>query len=250
MKIPYASDSYSTFDGRSFESMGIVIERVHDDLPSVSEETESRVGSDGNRILSLSLAPKEITLECRAFEGRWQDFEELKDALASWLLTNDERTLTLRTHPGQRYKAHYSSFTEGERKGGTGIGGFEITFVASDPIRYGESRALVVKSGGSGNLTIAGTREADMVITASAATRDSSGMWGMTVDGKQMVVPIPSSGQKSVRIDCVTQTVTVAGQPGMLTLSSLWPKFTPGTHKVTMTKGTGAATFSWVQRYA
>lgn len=250
MKIPYARDSYSTFDGRSFESMGIVIERVHDDLPSVSEETESRVGADGNRILNLSLAPKEITLECRAFEGRWQDFEELKDALASWLLTNDERTLTLRTHPGQRYKAHYSSFTEGERKGGTGIGGFEITFVASDPIRYGESRALVVKSGGSGTLTIAGTRNADMVITTNAASRDSNGVWGMTVDGKRMLVPISSSGQKPVRIDCVSHTVTVAGQSAMLTLQSDWPRFNPGSHRVTMTNGTGAATFSWVQRYA
>ena len=52
----------SYFDGRSFESMGIVVERVHDDLAEMREDMEAKPGRHGSNVNGLTLGPKSILL--------------------------------------------------------------------------------------------------------------------------------------------------------------------------------------------
>ena len=232
------------FDGTSFESMGIVVERVHDDLPEMREEMEANPGAHGSRVNSLTLAPRTITLECRAFGEKWSDFDALKDALAAWLVTTDDRRLALRNHPGQHYLAHYQSIAEGDRRGGTGIGGFEVTFTASDPIRYGESRAYVLKPGSYQTFEVGGTERCDMSVTV----RGTSGTTLTLNAGSQTLkVQLPSSSQHTVSLDCTTHVVRVDGKVSGVTLDSDWPDLSPGRWRVMVSSGT--ATFSWTQRY-
>ena len=230
------------FDGTAFEDLGIVVERVHDDLPEMREELEAKPGSHGSYVNSLTLGPRIITLECRALMQRWEDFDSLKDRLAEWLITGDERKLVLRNHPDQHYMAHYSSFTEGDRVGGTGVGGFEVTFTASDPIRYGEERAYVLKS--SGSFEVGGTEPPDMRISVRGAAGGSG--WTLHANDVDLSV-LTKSGESSIDIDCKTRTVMVGSTEYGVTLASDWPDFAPGTWRVGSTSGT--VTFSWTQRY-
>lgn len=238
------------FDGRSFEDLGIVVERVHDPLPDMREDMEANPGRHGSRVNGLTLGPREITLECRYLGDRWADFDALMDDVAAWLVTGDDRPLVLRTHPSQRYLAHYKSMVEGDRVGGTGIGGFEVTFTASDPIRYGEERAYVVKGSGTGVFDVGGTERPDMLVSVSKAKRSLSTLaWGMSVNGKDVRVPLPNSSFHSIELDCLNKVVRVDGSLSGLTLDCDWPDFEPGRWRCSVTEGSGTVTFSWKQRY-
>ena len=237
----------SYFDGRSFESMGIVVERVHDDLAEMREDMEAKPGRHGSNVNGLTLGPKSILLECRYMGGGWADFDAMKDALAEWLVTSDDRKLVLRNHPDQYYMAHYQSYSEGDRIGGTGIGAFELTFTASDPVRYGEERACVLSGSSEAHVTIGGTERADMTIEVRNAT-GSSGAWGMTIGSAALRVPL-ESGSHTIVLDCTTHAVTVDGNVSGLTLDSTWPDLSPGKVPCRISQGGGTATLSWTQRY-
>jgi len=240
----------SYFDGESFESHGVVVERIHDDLPAMREEMEPRPGRHGSKVNSLTLDAREITLECRFLGDRWSDFESMKEDLAAWLVTDSDRPLRLRNHPDQHYMAHYSSFTEGDRLGSTGIGGFELAFTASDPIRYGEYRGYVLTGSDWKTIEIGGTERADMIITINNARRSSGGnAVEISLLDAWLTVPIEDGGSHTVRIDCRDRTVTVDNRLTGVTLGSVWPTFEPGKVKVRMSQGTGTATLSWIQRY-
>lgn len=239
----------TTFNGKSFEDMGIVVEMVHDPMPEMREDMEEKVGQDGSYLRGLTMGPREITLECRAFEDRWSDFDSLMADIAGWLVTEGDRKMVLRSHPDHYYMAHYVSASEGERQGGTGIGGFELTFRASDPARYGERRSMVIPSGGTKFIMVGGTHGADVRISTSAARGDGSMLWGVRIDGSEIRVPASRTSNGTIVISSVDHTVTINGSPSMLTLDSDWPELQPGRHKIVQAFGTGAATISWVQRY-
>ena len=234
------------FDGTSFESMGIVVERVHDELPEMRAEMQEYPGRHGSHVSSLTLAPREIRLECRVLEDTWDDYDALMDELAGWLVTKDERPLILRNHPDQRYLAHYSSFSEGERVGGTGIGGFELTFTASDPLRYGEDRVHVVSGSTAQTFDVGGTDTPDMRIVVANA-RPSDGVLTLTINDTDLSVAI--TGTSRIELDCVSHRVLVNNNASGVTLDSVWPDFAPGRWTVKIKAGTGTATLSWTQRY-
>lgn len=236
----------SYFDGVAFEDMGIVVERIHDDLPEMRDGLEQLVGHHGSRPTSLTLAPREITLECRALRDGWSDFDALKDAMAPWLVTGDERSLALRNHPGQRYMAHYSSLTEGDRIGGTGIGGFELSFVASDPVRYGESMSRVASR--SASFDVGGTHAADVRIEVRNA-RGDGGTFALSMNGVTVAVPLGGGSAHAVSLDLVSRTCRVDGGASGITLDSRWPVVTPGRWVAEVARGSGTATISWTQRY-
>lgn len=236
------------FDGRSFESLDIVVERVHDDPAEMREEMTQKPWKHGSFVNGLSLNTKEIILECRYLGDKWQSFEELKDAIADWLITDEDRQLMLRTHPDQYYLAHYLSFSEGERKGGTGIGGFEITFTASDPIRYGEQRSYVTGSQSDDYFEVAGNERAHMVITVRNAIA-SGGIWSLKCNDTTLSIDMGNSSSSTIILDCVNRVVKVNGVIRGVTLDSKWPTFEPGRWYCRVTRGSGTATFSWTQRY-
>lgn len=240
------------FDGRAFEDLGITVERVHDPIPEMREELEARPNGHGSFLNSLTMSPREITLECRYFGDRWQDFDDMMDELAAWLVTDGDREMVLRTNPDQHYMAHYRSYSEGDREGGTGIGAFELSFCASDPLRYGERRSMVVTS--FARVDVGGTDLPDMTISVQGARVGNSSLFGMRFVGPDGVertlrVPLPDSAAHAVSLDCVGHVATVDGRVSGVTLSSDWPDFAPGRWKAYVAEGTGTATLSWTQRY-
>lgn len=253
MSLPYSRKTY--FDGIAFEDMGIVVERVHDDLPE-ARDVMTQMGR-GSRFESSSLGEREIRLECRAYEDEWQDFEELKDRLYPMLFTGDERKLQLRNHSDQYYMAHYKSFTEGDRIGATGVGAFELTFVASDPARYGQERVYVYKGTNQQHFDLGGTADAtDMRITIrnprTASTKYSAekNVLKLVINGNDLILPKESVGTSSIVIDVHDRSVVGGIGPVGVTLASHWPSLTPGRWNVQLEVGScDTITFQWKQRY-
>jgi hypothetical protein len=234
------------FDGTAFEDMGIVVERVRDELPESNAVTVDRPGSHGTGVVSLKLAEREIVLECRAFEKAWQGFDDLMSAVAALVVTPDERKLQPRNRHGQYYMAHYTSIAEGDRVGLTGIGGFELTFTASDPCRFGEERSLVVRpSDGTVRFEVGGTDRADMSVSVKGAVR-SGETWQLMLNGNPIKVPL-ASGSHDISIDFTGHKVEVDGEPSGVTLDTDWPRIEPGRWRASVP--TGTATVSWTQRY-
>lgn len=232
------------------EDMNIVVERVHDDPPTARAETLDIAGRDGTLLREITYESRTITLECRAFEKTWEDFETLRDVLVTYLMTHGEMKLIVRTHPDEYYIAYLQSITEGDRIGGTGIGYLELTFVASDPWRYGAERSVTVPSGGSATFLVNGNLPATASVTASAAVRSSgSTVWGVRFDEQDFVhIATGSSSSRAVEIDGASRSAKVAGAVSMITLDSNWPVLSPGAHTVRMDEGTGAATLKWQER--
>lgn len=241
--------SYTRCGDLVLEDMGIVVERVHDDPPATKAETVDVPGRHGTILREVTFEPRAITLECRAFCEKWAQFDALKDRLASELLGR-EVNLTVRTHPDEYYVAYLSEMTEGDRIGGTGIGALELAFVATDPLRYGETKQVTVPSAGTATFRVGGTMTASVALSATAAVRDNStGLWGVQFDQVDYLYVAPSVGTAvTVAIDCDDRSVKVAGATSMVTITSDWPVLEPGAHSVTMTKGTGAATLTWQER--
>ena len=232
------------------EEMGIVVERVHDDPPTANADTVNVPGRDGAILREVTYESRTITLECRAFERRWEDFESLRDTLVTHLMTRDEVKLVVRTHPNEYYMAHLNSITEGDRIGGTGIGYFELEFIANSPWRYGERRTVTIPSGGSVTFLVGGNMPAKASVNASAAVRSSgSTVWGVRFDEGDFVhINTGSSQSRRVEIDGVNRYARVAGAVSMITLDSNWPLFQPGSHIARMDEGTGEATLTWQER--
>lgn len=236
------------FDGVSFESRGITVERVKDPIPEMREELEAKPNGHGSYLNSLTMSPREITLECRYFGDRWQDFDDMMDDLAAWLITEDDRPMSLRNNPGQHYMAHFLSFEEGDREGGSGIGGFTLTFTASDPLRHGEERAHVVRSDEPQTFEVGGTDRADLTVTVMN-TSGSRLTASFSTSGSDYAIDVamPDPSPHVVTLDCANHVCRVDGGQWGVSLDSDWPDFQPGRWRVSVSSGT--ATLSWTQRY-
>ena len=232
------------------EDMGIVVERVHDDPPTARADTTDVPGRDGTLLREITYESRTITLECRAFEHKWEDFETLRDVLVSKLMTHGEMRLIVRTHPDEYYMAYLNSISEGDRIGGTGIGYFELEFVASSPWRYGDIRSVTVPSGGSASFLVNGNLPATASVVANSAVRSNgSTVWGVRFDEGDFVhIATGSASSRKVEIDGAKRTAKIAGATSMITLDSNWPILSPGAHVVRMDEGTGAATLTWQER--
>lgn len=248
MEMPYAiSSSYGSY---CFEDNNIIVEMIHEDVPELRMETYERVGGDGSVLRSSNLGSRNITLDCRAFCETWRDFDLLKDEIASLLLLEGEQTLSLRNHFGEYYLAKLIGFEEDERQGGSGIGSFKLNFLAFDPIRFGAKQSAVVSGSGTTRMDVSGTYQTSIRVSATSAKRDSStGMWGLRFDnGDYLHVKLGSDSQSTIAIDCYKRTVTVNGNPTVITLDSNWPVLKAGQHTVRMDYGTGSATVEWQER--
>ena len=243
----------TSFGGLSFDSLGIVVERVRDYLTDLTDDSEDKDGDDGSIYRCVYIPSREITLECRAFEDTWADFDALIDTLmVAFLSDREERELRVRTRPGTYYMAHFTGYDEGDREGGTGIGGFTLTFVASDPHRYSDSeRTANIPSAGSVTFTVGGTVPCLPKVQSSVAIRDStSKLWGVKLDNAVHLRVSPSTtSRKAVSIDCASRAVTIDNATSMITLDSNWFEMPPGEHTVAMDEGTGAATITWRERW-
>lgn len=238
----------TTFGDVSLDGLGIVVERVHDELSEMVIESWDGSGVDGSRLLGSRLPEREIVLECRAFCDTWEDFDILVSNLIAYMADGVERPLSVRTRSGEYYLAHFVGYDEGDREGGNGIGAFTLTFVASNPMRYAGDRSVSVSSENSATLLVGGNRPTRPRISAAEAEAGESGLWTLLFgDAVNLSVALESETHE-VSIDCDRRVVTVDGATSMITLDSDWPVLSPGAHTVSMTSGTGDAVVSWTER--
>ena len=233
----------------ALEDLNIIVERIHDDMPTVRASTIEVPGRDGQVLTGLTLEPRTITLECRCFCETWHAYDQLKYQLAGLFAKQKELHVSTRNHPGEYYVAHLESITEGDREA-NGIGYMEMTLVADDPVRYGETKTATVPSAGSVTITVGGTMPASLSFGGGQCIRDgTTQVWGLKFDNADFLhVPTGSGTIKNVQVNCETRSVKVSGATKMVTLDSNWPKLTPGTHTVANDQGTGASTLTWIER--
>lgn len=247
MAMPY--DLSSSYGDYCFEDHDIIVEMINDDPPELRTDVYERVGGDGSVLRSSHLGTRTITLNCRAFRDRWEDFDAVKDEISLLIASSGTRELTLRNHFGEHYVAKLVEYSEDERIGGTGIGAFTLTFTAYDPVRFGAIKSVAIPSGGAAGFLVTGNYPSDIVIKVTNAVGNSSGIWGVRFDdGDYLQVKLPTSSGTSIDIDSYTRTVKVAGNGSIVTLESNWPTLKTGEHTVTMSPGTGTATMTWQER--
>lgn len=239
----------TTFGGVCLEEEGIVVERVHDEITDLEDELEDITGGDGSVHVSLRVPARTITLECRAFDDRWDDFDYTRDwMMAHFLSDRSDRELKLRTRPHEHYMAHLVGYSEGDRFGGTGVGAFTLTFVASDPFRIADEPSSI---GFGYTFDVGGTIPAAVHVSCEDARRDGeTNLWGLRFDDATVLrVPLPSEAAHDVKIDCARRTVTVDGAQSMITLESDWPQLSPGEHYIALELGAGdTTTIEWRER--
>lgn len=241
----------TSFGDVCLDDMGIVVERVHDEIEGVRDNLEEFAGRDGSLYRTMTIPERTITLECRAFERDWRGFDELVDDLMSeFAKSRDEQELRLRTRHGEHYLAHFTGYSEGDRVGGSGIGGFTLTFTASDPYRYEDDESSTPILTANTPFTVGGTAPVKVVIESSLArVSTANDQWGVRFDdGDFTHVVMPTSAQSTVMIDSASRTVTINNESSMITLGSNWMELVPGSHVARVDLGFGGATLRWRNR--
>ena len=238
----------TSFNGHRLSDHNIVVERVHDDPPSMRESLEDNVGRHGSSLRSLAMEPREIILDCRIFHDKWDDLERALQSVYGWLVTSDDRELVLRNRHGQYYMAHLRSYEEGERSFDSTS--FKLTFVASDPLRYeAKQRYVVVQAGITREFEVGGTDEARaMIEVRNCDSTPHVELVRLSGNGREGDMTVAGTNDGSVvTFDCVNHIVRSNGSVRGVTLESTWPILMPGRWGARTSSGT--MTLSWRQSY-
>ena len=240
----------TSFGSTCLEDLGIVVERVHDEIGSLEDDMQDISNGDGSIYKCVYVPSRTITLDCRAFEDTWADFDSLISSLVNaFLISREEQQLRVRTRNGY-YMAHFTGYAEGDREGGIGVGAFELTFVASDPYLLADEETSVSIGTSTSSFVIGGGGPVRVRISCDNARRAAvTKDWGVMVDNYiDTILPVPVSTASSIVIDSETRTATVNGESAMLTLQSNWLELPPGEHLARVSDGSGNATLKWRER--
>lgn len=240
------------FDGHDFSSefaVGNIEQQVVNPRPHFVERSGNGTAFNGMEFGELTFVVTLYLLNCS--ESGLTD-EEARRAklrtLASWLRVDSPRKLEIGDDQGLYYMAVPSGEAPFSRY--VNASSVEVTFVAVDPIAYGEQRTVTVPSGGSVTFTVGGTYPTKPTITASAVRNSTSLVWGVRLDGADFVhVATGSASSRSVNLDCGARTLAINNATALPTLDSDWLEFEPGEHTLNMDNGTGAATVKYRERW-
>lgn len=244
-----------TFDGHDFSNTFVVgnIEQHAANPRAVTIET----GADGAAFSGLVLDPLQITATLYLLGGGFDNNsdttaeEERRAAirtLASWLNVDSPKQLSIGDDQGLYYLAVPNGQVPLVRY--INASSVQVSFLAIDPVAYGEEHTVTVPSGSSVTFTVDGSYPTRPRITASAVRNSTALVWGLRLDGGDFLhVATGSSSSRNVSIDCDARTLTIANSTSLPTLDSDWLEFTPGQHTLAMDYGTGAATVKYVDRW-
>lgn len=202
---------------------------------------------NGSLFIGKRIAAGEVTIKC-AIAGDATTRRTSLSNLAKVLNVDEPKKLVLPDSPSWYYLAVPSSGLSLERH----IDGelFDLTFSLVDPVAYGTERTVTVPSGGSVTFTVDGTSSAYPYITSTATRNSTSLVWGLSLDSTEHVhIETGSSSSRSIVLDCLNRTLTVAGAAKIPTLDSDWLELSPGSHTLTMDNGTGSATVKYRERW-
>lgn len=210
--------------------------------------TEAVPGRDGSVLTGVSHAERTITMtltvRARTIEGR----QAAARTLAAILAVDEPKPLALSIDDGLYYMAIPASDGEGARFRNANT--YEVSFIAPDPVAYGEEKTVTVPSGGSVTFTVGGTYPTMPTINAPSAANGSDGFWRLRLeDGSYLLATIPSGVSTApVVADCAKRTLRVNDTVALLVPVADWLVLEPGEHTLTMT-GTGAATVTFDERW-
>nr|MDF9459352.1 phage tail family protein [Bacillus pumilus] len=110
---------------------------------------EVKIDTIGNRaggfLRGTRLPVRVITLEVLFAFSSEKELKKKQEELNYILHTDDEKTLVFFDEPDRTYNAIFESLTEGETKGG--LQHATLTFLCSDPKKYGEATIYEFESG-------------------------------------------------------------------------------------------------------
>ena len=219
-------------------------------LPPMEAVTSEIPGLVGAAFVENSIGPREIKIKARIATQSIDPFEiqrEWSDAVAP-LVAEGPKVLSLAQH--RYYMAVFTGETALEFASYSAAA--ELTFLCPDPYAFGATKTVSIPSGGQATFTVGGNRPTKPKITAASAVRNAnSKTWGVRLDGGDyLYVDTGSSSARKVVADCGERALTVAGAAALPTLLSDWLVLNPGQHVVKMDQGSGAATLTYVERWA
>lgn len=233
-----------TFGGWELTEHFIVSDLVRSYLPRSASMVKVD-GRDGELFRSVSLDRLEISMTA-TYVGDPESRSDALRELALHLNTYEPERLEISDDGGKYYMAVASG---GSVERYIGAETVELTFIVPDPAMYGDEVTVTVPSGGSVTFEVGGNSATKPSISASAASMDSSGFWGVRLDGGDYVHIEHSVSPVSVECDCAKRTLKISGQSALPTLTSDWLILTPGEHTISNDLGTGASEITYVERW-
>lgn len=216
-------------------------------VPKPRVSTQEVPGLDGYFAMGTDFEPPEVVLYVYATGMGRAERREAAHDLMKKLLVRDFKRLEFGDDGGRYYMAQPSGdldFHEFVRSGS-----LTVPMLVRDAAMYGATRSASVGTSAT-TVQVGGNYPARPVVVSSTATKSSSNLWGVRVDGGDFVrVPLTSSGSASVTIDCAARTARVAGVTSMVTLDSDWLELSPGSRTVVIDQGGGTATMTWTERW-
>lgn len=233
-----------TFNGSELTERFVVADLSRRLIPR-TVAMEKVGGMDGEVYRGVTLDSMEISMTLTALGDAYDRSNALR-SLAQVLNVAEPCPLYISDDNGKHYLAVP---TGGDVDRWLGAERTEVTFVAPEPAMYGYRQGVTVPSGGSANITVYGNTYTRPDISATA-TRGSSGLWGLRVDGGDYLrVALPTASATSVLVECDRRNLYVGGNVALPTLDSDWLVLTPGTHTISMDQGTGDCSLTWNERW-
>lgn len=236
-----------TFDGHRLNDVCNVSNVKH---PVVSRQNTSKVvpGRDGSVLTSSSLSNSSASMKLSFIGGTESERLEAMATVESWLNVSEPRPLSFSNDGGLYYMAVPAN--KGERRdsvNGTKIS--NVSFLITDPVRYGESKSIA-SSSSSTTIQVGGNYRTAVDIASQDAARDATtGLWGLRIDNGDYIRVALDSGSHAVLMRSTDYYCTVDGSLKLPTTDSDWVVLEPGEHTISRELGTGSFTLDWVERW-
>lgn len=236
-----------TFDGHRLNDY-FYVGAADVGLPDYQPYVEERVGN-GASVFGMRLAGPTIAVALVVKPARGRRPRAAISRLLSWLDVSTPRWLTLSEDGGLRRLVVPEGAPTVDDVDYNDL--VTVTFRQVEPALYGSTGTASVPSGGDVTFTVGGDYPTMPSVFAAGAVRDApTNLWGLTLDGETVMhVSVPSPVGATISINCEEHIATVAGETTAPTLESDWLVLTPGTHTISMSRGTGGASVTWTERW-
>lgn len=224
---------YDGVDLRGFVQIEYINKRA---LPSISHDSTSIVGVDGERISNVTLDPLELVIgmrivaPTRGWRAQRQELEDKRRRLNEILFKRQPCPLVLDFPDDLEYMAIVTDAGELTREKCSYT--FEVTFMCPDPVPYGKAREVDI--GRSGKVYIGGNYPTYPLFEVSSGT----GACVLNVDGVTFQTIGAMTGADPIIIDCnpdpvTREAVTTKGDEEVaISINSDYFALEPGMHTI------------------
>ena len=215
-----------TWDGHELHSL-FVVEAIERQVMGGASPVTQTVGmSDGVALVGMRYDAPKITLTLACIAETAQQIREAWAMLASWLHVDGPRRLEFSDDGGWYYDAIPQGGAE------TALLGLNaeratITFLVPDAKAWAiRSKTASFSTMSVADIRVSGTAPAYPVITSSSAI----GEIVIYYDNQPCLTVDVGGVVKSLVIDCASRTVTIGGNPALLSLDQDFLAMDPGVH--------------------